>query len=899
MRTLCWIIFTLALCGRAAEPPVIVAEANLTPREKYGLERLRDALLAIPGARVTVRKEPRLGRAESFRLTGSAGAWLVEGADPSGVLYGCLELGRRITAPGGPPPKLNLTDGPAFKIRGTNLFWMKWGDNGYNWPVTRDNFPWFYDRVLMERYLDELVANGYNTIYFWNGHPFPFFLKLPRYPEARMLGEEELRRNMEHMKWFTEAADRRGIWTVLHFYNLHVSPSFAKAHEREGITVENRAATPLLSAYMRYVVSEFVSSYPSVGILITAGEALAAGKEEYVRDVIIAGIKDSGRKPPLIVRQWTISPERYRDIIKPHYDNLFTMMKHNTEMIVSPYPDPRNRTWISYGQSHVINVHLNTDIVPYRWGSAPFIQQMVQQWKKMGASGLHLYPLVCWLWPATMDRVEPPLSTVERDRIWIEAFGRYVWNPDRPADEEQAYWQRKLTQRFGSVAAGQAIYRYYVLTGPILPTLQNVTNCFNMGWYPISVSREASLNAILHSDRWEGVGDYLARPLDDVTLDLYRKKYGKLGEAARQKPPLSVKEFVEQQVAGTQVDSIAPPKLSALLVEMAADALAAVQAAAGSAGREQQEYARFLNDARCILHTAKFYDAKFGAAIEKGLYDNSGRREHLDGMLRKLAVSVKEYAALEQLATPSYKQASDIGEWYQWSDMRKAFEEESAYYREQAALGARGADVVWLGLDGPMSDASSTFHWLLEQCRKTAGLTGQSYAFGDNPFLRAKLVIVSDLFSPGYRRFRPQLEAWVRRGGKLVIWDPLARAGAGPIAGLSGTDVRFDSQTSFLTSMRKASRDWSELAYSVLPNRSGGQFANGRETFGPRWTSVAAPARVPLILVRRYAAGTVVIAQIGHHETPPRPELNPDSTAEVPPHLRQFVRNAVAWGAAH
>ncbi len=824
MRILSWIVFTLACCGAAAEPPVILTDANLTPREEYAVERLRDALRAIPGARVTVRKQPRLGKAESFRLTRSGGGWLVEGADPSGVLYGCLELGRRITAPGGPPPELNLTDGPAFKIRGTNLFWMKWGEKGYNWPVTRENFPWFYDRVLMERYLDELVANRYNTIYFWTGHPFPFFLELPRYPEARMLGDAELRRNMEHMKWFTEAADRRGIWTVFHFYNLHVSPAFAKAHEREGVRVENRAATPLLSAYMRYAVSEFVKSYPSVGIMITAGEALAVDKEEYVRDVIIPGIKDSGKTPPLIVRQWTISPERYRDIIKPHYDNLFTMMKHNTEMIVSPYPDPRNRTWIAYGQSHIINVHLNTDIVPYRWGSMPFIQQMVRQWKKMGASGLHLYPLVCWLWPDTMDRVEPPLSTVERDRIWLEAFGRYVWNPDRPAAEEQAYWQAKLTERFGSPDAGQAIYQYYVRTGPILPALENVTNCFNMGWHPISVSREASLNAILHSDRWEGVGDYLARPLDDVTLDLYRNKYGKLSETARQKPPLSVKEFVEQQVAGKRDDSIAPLELSALLVEMAGEALAGLESAAGSVRREQLEYARFLNDARCILHTARFYDAKFAAAIEKGLYDRSGQRQHLDGMLRKLEASVKEYAALEQLATPSYKQASDIGEWYQWSDMRKAFEAEAAFYREQAAHGARGAEVVWLGLDGPMSDASNTFHWLLEHYRETAGWTGQSYGFGDHPFLRAKLVIVYDLFSPNYRRFRPQLEAWVRQGGKLVIWDPLARAGADPF--LDGielwTDTSYRSGRVHAVRRRGSSADRGTL-------RHGGQFRSPRQ----------------------------------------------------------------------
>jgi hypothetical protein len=61
---------------------------------------------------------------------------------------------------------------------------------------------------------------------------------------------------------------------------------------------------------------------------------------------------------------------------------------------------------------------------------------------------------------------------------------------------------------------------------------------------------------------------------------------------------------------------------------------------------------------------------------------------------------------------------------------------------------------------------------------------------------------------------------------------------------------------------------------------------------------VAARARVPLILARQYGAGTVVIAQIGHHESPPKPKMNPDRAAEAPPHLGQFVRNMVEWASA-
>jgi hypothetical protein len=342
MKSVPGILFLLIPAQAAVE---VVLPPDATAREHYGAARLRRALDGLKGRVVATINRSRFAPSdtEAFYLGRRGNDWIVEGSDASGVLYGCLELARIAESEQRLPATIDRTDRPGFRIRGTNLFWMKWGEKGYNWPVTHENFPWFFDRELMTRYLDELAENRYNTIYFWNGHPFPCFLKLPRYPEARMLSDAELERNIEHLKWFTAEADRRGLWTVFHFYNIHVSPSFAKAHEAEGVRVENPAATPLLVAYTRYAISEFVKNYPSVGLMLTAGEALRVKPEEFVRDAIIPGILDAGKHPPLIVRQWTIDPYRYRDIIKPNYDNLFTMMKHNIEMVVSPHPDPRHR----------------------------------------------------------------------------------------------------------------------------------------------------------------------------------------------------------------------------------------------------------------------------------------------------------------------------------------------------------------------------------------------------------------------------------------------------------------------------------------------------------------------------------------------------------------------------
>ena len=306
------------------------------------------------------------GVTEAFLLKRAGNDWLVAGSDPSGVLYGCLEMARRIEAGRHMPAQLDSADRPAFKIRGTNLFWMKQGH--YDWAVTAENFPWFFDRTLMLRYLDELVDNRYNTIYFWNGHPFIYFLRLPKYPEACVLSDADLDRHMDQLQWFTkEAEPARDLDRTARLQHPRFAGFRQGPRTRGRALGESRihAAARIVQAPLRERVCE---KLPQRRTHADGGRGALIKAEEFVRDAIIGGIKESGKNPPLIVRQWTIDAYRFRDIIEPNYDNLFTMMKHNTEMIVSPYPDRRNATSISFGQNHDSPEHrkrLQHELPPY------------------------------------------------------------------------------------------------------------------------------------------------------------------------------------------------------------------------------------------------------------------------------------------------------------------------------------------------------------------------------------------------------------------------------------------------------------------------------------------------------------------------------------------------------
>ena len=100
----------------------------------------------------------------------------------------------------------------------------------YEYPITPDRFPWFYDKALWQEYLDRMLKDRCNVLYIWSGHPFASLVKVPDYPEALEVTEEEFQKNREVFEWLTKEADRRGIWVVLKFYSIHIPLPFAQAH---------------------------------------------------------------------------------------------------------------------------------------------------------------------------------------------------------------------------------------------------------------------------------------------------------------------------------------------------------------------------------------------------------------------------------------------------------------------------------------------------------------------------------------------------------------------------------------------------------------------------------------------------------------------------------------------
>ena len=316
---LVFLITFVAAAGCAADKAAgwrFACPANPSPRIRYAIEQVRAACQEVPcgdairvgrlGKDAWIKQSlPELHTLErqGFALkTLKDGSIAIVGADDSGVLYGCLELSERIHAAQGLPKGLDITDAPEFKLRGPCIGMQKLTGK-YLWPYTPKNFPFFYDKDHWKQYLDFLVKTRMNSVYLWNGHPFSSLVQLEDYPEALEVTPEVLEKNREMFGWLTAECDKRGIWLIQMFYNIHLPEGLEL-----GTSLER--SEPKAADYTRKSIAKFVETYPNVGLLLCLGEALSGkGPQiEWFTKTIIPGVQDGLKArgqtelPPIVVR---------------------------------------------------------------------------------------------------------------------------------------------------------------------------------------------------------------------------------------------------------------------------------------------------------------------------------------------------------------------------------------------------------------------------------------------------------------------------------------------------------------------------------------------------------------------------------------------------------------------
>lgn len=684
-----FLLFALPTLALRSE---IIHEPDAAPRVLYGVDRLRQALPA--GApRIVVSADRRYPKAEGFSILQSAnGTITITGADDSGVLYGCLELAGRIRANGGKlPAKLDLHDAPVMVLRGPCIGMQKPyllpGRKVYEYPYTPDQFPFFYDRAMWSEYLDFLADLRMNTLYLWNGHPFASLLRLPDYPEAVEVDDAVFAKNVAMYRWLTAECDRRGIWLVQQFYSIILSKPFAEKH---GLETQLHASTPLVDDYMRKSVAEFVRQFPNVGLMPCLGEALQGQENQnrFFTDVILAGVKDGMKaaglkaEPPVILRTHATDATRVMSEALKVYHNLYTEAKFNGESLTTWEPrGVRQQLHLAMsrlGSTHVANVHILANLEPFRYGDTSFIQKSVLAMRdRLGAHGLHLYPLFYWDWPVSPDIAPVPLRQWERDWIWFEAWARYAWNPDRDEAGERAHWDARLAERYGAAAADK-ILDAYNFSGECAPRI--------LRRYGITEGNRQTMS--------------LGMTLDELVRPEKYREFPELWES--QSPPGErLGEFAEREWKKQPHEGETPVSINAEVLDYSARAVAAIDAAAPLVTANRDEFNRLRNDVHAIRAMSQNYVEKSEAALAVLRFGYSKDIADMERAEKALAASLEHFRQLTALTKDTYKAANSMqtsqrripvpggkgGEPanYHWTQLLPLYEKELADFRAQVA----------------------------------------------------------------------------------------------------------------------------------------------------------------------------------------------------------------------
>jgi len=724
----CFLIFAcLAYSGLRAEAIRIVIDPQAAPRVEYGATRLAEALKTArgeaaiertslapnaAGARLIVvgnqheegvRRLIDTGqvklkgdglRAEGFQLdTCPDGTIAVTGGDNSGALYGCLELTRRFDETGKLPANLHFADAPVFKLRGPCIGMQKTyilpGRHVYEYPYTLELFPFFYDKAFWREYLDFLADHRMNTLYLWNGHPFASLVKLPDYPYALEVSEAIYEKNVEMMRFITRETDRRGIWLVQMFYNIILSKPFA---EHNGLPTQLQAPNPIAADYTRKSITAFVEQYPHVGLMVCLGEALQGidNQVQWCTQVILPGVKDGMKaaglteEPPVIIRTHATDATVVMPTALKIYHNLYTETKFNGEALttwqVRGAWQQLHLAMSRLGGIHLINVHILANLEPFRYGAQRFIQQCMQAARdRLGALGLHLYPLSYWNWPDAPDKTNMPLLQYRRDWIWYEAWARYAWNPDIDPATDRAYWIGRLAAVYGTPAAAAQILDAYNDSGECAPRI--------LRRFGITDGNRQTMS--------------LGMTLDElVTPEKYRP-FPTLWESesppGERLPEYADREWNHQPHAGET-----PPQVIREILDYSQKAVAEIDAAGPEVTKNRAEYERLRNDVYCIRAMSQNYAAKANAALCVLRYQHGHDIADMERAGRYLAESLDHYRTLMRLTRGTYLYANsmqtsqrripvcggDLGQPanYHWTQLLPLYEKELTDFQHNVAL---------------------------------------------------------------------------------------------------------------------------------------------------------------------------------------------------------------------
>jgi hypothetical protein len=602
----------------------------------------------------------RLGR-EAYQIVPEGRVITVLGGDWRGLIYGSLALAEELRTGTRLADVAATAEQPHLEFRGIkyNVPWETYRAStalDQHLAVAKDLRYW-------EAFLDMMVANRFNVVSLWNMHPFTFMVRPRNFPEASPWSEEEQAAWRQLYRGIFRLAKERGLDTYIVHWSIFVSKEFSDVH---GVAKKNfyphyyvdGDTSEIVRRYIRESVTQVLNEYPDLdGIGLSHGEGMAGmtplERQQWMDDVIVAGMLDAGRKVKLIhrvpfssglssaggtstdVEQVTrAAMERLGD----RFDGpIWVEMKfnwshaHSTPKLVKVHGGKLGDTYFVPHPSNykVVWMARNEDFFALRWGVPDFIREHITRNATADHVGGYFIGSECYIpaldyFTAVKEGVDWQWA-FERQWLFYLLWGRLLYNPAT----SDAVFQREFNRRYG-------------------PRGDNLLRAF-----ALASATQLRLNS-LYDTRW----DFTLYGEGFLALQGDYTKY--LGIDALIKSPVldpdyvSVKDYVAAAARGESFgpDRVTPPALAAQLERDCEEALRLV-AGIDPAGSTALRYE--VADVRTWAHLGLHLAAKLRGGVALERYRTGGPEEERSAAIEHLQRALAEWDEVVRITRPLYR----------------------------------------------------------------------------------------------------------------------------------------------------------------------------------------------------------------------------------------------------
>ena len=472
-------------------------------------------------------------------------------SDQTGAMYGILDLAEQLQMGKTISTVNEKSINPKFPFRAIK-FNLPW-DSYRRHESLQLHYKTCKDLNFWKAFLDQMAENRFNALTLWNLHPFPYMIKLKKFPEAGPFSDKEMKEWQHFWHTLFHMAKDRGIKTYIIDWNIFVSPEFAKAHGVAQYCLPEMAGkeyygkgdySPLVQEYNRECVTELINEYPELtGIGVSQNERMEGVDEQtwqnWIVDTYFDAMDKANHKIEFIMRAHTHpAPELTRKAIEDNAYRLGTVWvpvkfnwshSHATPKLEYIHGGSRSHSlWDPEPKNYkMVFTMRNEDFFILRWGDPDFIRDVIKQNQQDYVGGYQIGS-ECYI-PAKEYIIKPgPYLSwkygFQRQWLFYMVWGRLLYDPSTKDNVFANEFNQKYNINYGDklVEAHKLadqmplkLASFYAASWDFTLYSEGFLAGYksNMGCYYDSVSPFISVNEIIHTvtldDQLISIEDYV------------------------------------------------------------------------------------------------------------------------------------------------------------------------------------------------------------------------------------------------------------------------------------------------------------------------------------------------------------------------------------------------------